>query len=63
MVGGWRGRQDGCRAPAEVVEEAPAVEDVVEGVADEVVEEAAEAVEEVADAQRRPTTTPDKTDA
>ena len=48
----WEGgviEKTAAAAPAEVVEEEPAVEDVVEGVADEVAETATDAVEVVED--------------
>jgi large subunit ribosomal protein L19 len=65
----WEGgviEKTAAAAPAEVVEEEPAVEDVVEGVADEVVEvPVAEAAEEVAEAAEGAADdqTTDKTDA
>ena len=49
--------------PAEVVEEEPAVEDVVEDVADEVAEAATDAVEVVEEAVEAVEETTDKTDA
>ena len=62
----WEGgviEKTAAAAPAEVVEEEPAVEDVVEDVADEVAEAATDAVEVVEEAVEAVEETTDKTDA